>query len=166
MEKVLGQLNLTVWKPQDMPSSHARKNGHAFFFKSRTRDRFSTWLDHQKFTNVLEAAGIDTSIRKLAHLVWSQMISWMLERNLQKLSWKNLVKRNILVQELINFKPMLHQFSPSIYFWYFCNKKTSHNQKPQRTSSSSSFFIEVHSYLTFWMLILVDFWMWKSWSLD
>jgi len=40
MEKVLGQLNLTV-----------------------TRDRFSTWLDHQKFTNVLEAAGIDTSIR-------------------------------------------------------------------------------------------------------
>ena len=33
MEKVLGQLNLTVWKPQDMPSSHARKNGHAVFFK-------------------------------------------------------------------------------------------------------------------------------------
>ena len=78
MEKVLGKLNLTVPKPQRY-AFKSRKNAMRFLsaavllqrcstVEPRTRDRFSTWLDHQKFTNVLEAAGIDTSIRKLAQL--------------------------------------------------------------------------------------------------
>lgn len=40
MEKVLGKLDLTV-----------------------SRDRFASWLSHENFTDVLENAGIDTSIR-------------------------------------------------------------------------------------------------------
>ena len=68
MEKVLGKLNLTVPKPQAFSDAVLLQRDRSTVGSPRTRDRFSTWLDHQKFTNVLEAAGIDTSIRKLAQL--------------------------------------------------------------------------------------------------